>query len=78
MWNEDRAFYVRSIRVDGAEAAPETVFRWPGQFFGLRFHPNGRLLAFTGRSTYSTSSEVWVIENLREEMKLLASSARRP
>jgi Tol biopolymer transport system component len=78
VWNEDRAFYVRSIRVDGAEAAPETVFRWPGQFFGLRFHPNGRLLAFTGRSTYSTSSEVWVIENLREELKMLAPRARRP
>jgi Tol biopolymer transport system component len=74
---EDRAFFLRSVRADGAEAAPETVFRWPGQFFGLRFHPNGRLLAFTGRSTYSTSSEVWVIENLREEMKLLAPPATR-
>ena len=68
---EDRAYFLRSIRADGGRAEPQTIFRWRGQFFGLRFHPNGRLLAFTGRLNYSTSSEVWVIENLREELRML-------
>jgi len=57
---------------------PETIFRWPGQFFWLKFHPNGRLFAFTGRPDVSSSSEVWVMENLREEIKLLTTPARRP
>jgi Tol biopolymer transport system component len=68
---EDRAFFLRSVRADGGPAEPQTIFRWRGQFFGLRFHPNGRVLAFTGRPDASTSSEVWVIENLREELKML-------
>jgi len=69
---------LRSVRVDGAGASPDEIFQWTGQFFGLRFHPNGRLLAFTGRTTYSGSSEVWVIENLRDELKMLASPVKRP
>jgi len=75
---EDRAFFLRSVRADGGPAEPRTLFRWRGQFFGLRFHPNGRLLAFTGRPIASSSSEVWVIENLREELELLASRGTRP
>jgi Tol biopolymer transport system component len=71
------SFELYSVRVDEAAAPPELIYKWAGQFFGLRFHPNGRQLAFTGRATYSVSSEVWVIENLREELKLLASSAAR-
>jgi len=77
-WKEDHTFFLRSIRVDGGSAVPETVFRWPGQFFWLKFHPNGRLFAFTGRPDVSTSSEVWVMENLREEIKLLATPGKRP
>ena len=72
------SFELHSVRVDGAAASPELIYRWAGQFFGLRFHPNGRELAFSGRTTYSSSSEVWVIENLREEMKLLAPPGKRP
>jgi len=41
-------------------------------------HPNGRLLAFTGRPTVSSSSEVWVIENLRDELKVLVSPGKVP
>ena len=69
---------LRSIRPDAQGAAPETAFQWTGQFFGLRFHPNGRTLAFTGRLSYSTSSEVWVVENLREELRALTSAAKQP
>jgi hypothetical protein len=64
--------------VEAGPAEPQTLYRWRGQFFGISFHPNGRQLAFTGRPSYSTSSEVWVIENLREELKLLAPPAKRP
>jgi Tol biopolymer transport system component len=73
-WKEDRTFLLWSVRADGGPAEPKTIFSWTGQFFGLRFHPNGRVLAFSGRPSVSTSSEVWVIENLKEELKLLPPS----
>ena len=72
-WKADRKFLLWSVRADGRPEEPKTIFSWTGQFFGLRFHPNGRTLAFTGRPDVSTSSEVWVIENLKEELKLVAS-----
>ena len=72
-WREDHTFLLWSVRADGGPAAPKTIFSWEGQFFGLHFHPDGRTLAFTGRPNVSTSSEVWVIENLKEELKLVAS-----
>jgi Tol biopolymer transport system component len=71
-WKEDQTFFLRSVRADGTSADPMTVFSWTGQFFWLSFRPDGRLLAFSGRPSVSTSSEVWVVENLREELKLLA------
>jgi Tol biopolymer transport system component len=77
-WPENRVSLLRSVRADGTDAAPETIFQWTGQFFGLTFHPNGRQLAFTGRPNFSTSSEVWVIENLREELRTLAPTRKRP
>ena len=77
-WTGNLSFELRSVRVDGAAAVPDLIYKWAGQFFGLRFHPNGRLLAFTGRPNYSTSSEVWVIDNLRDELKMLASPVKRP
>ena len=77
-WKDDHTFLLQSVRIDGGPAVPETVFRWPGQFFWLKFHPSGREVAFTGRPHVSTSSEVWVMENLREEMKLLAAPGKRP
>jgi Tol biopolymer transport system component len=72
------SFELHSVRVDGSKSSPDLVYKWTGQFFGLRFHRNGRTLAFTGRLSYSTSSEVWVIENLKEELKTLAPSGKRP
>lgn len=66
------SFELHRVRVDAAKATPDLIYKWAGQFFGLRFHPNGRQLAFTGRTTFSSTSEVWVMENLREEMRLLA------
>ena len=77
-WKDDHMFFLRSVRTDGGAAVPETIFRWPGQFFWLKFHPNGRLFAFTGRPDVSSSSEVWVMENLREEIKLLTTPGKRP
>jgi len=77
-WTGSLSFELYSVRVDGATVSPELIYKWAGQFFGLRFHPNGRQLAFTGRTTFSSSSEVWVIENLRQEMNLLAPAAKRP
>jgi Tol biopolymer transport system component len=74
---EEQTMFLRSVRLDGTGAAPDTIFQWRGQFFGLRFHPNGRLLAFTGRAIPSSTSEVWVIENLREELKMLAGGKVR-
>ena len=76
-WTGNLSFELRSVRVDGAPASPDVIYKWAGQFFWLGFHPNGRLLAFTGRTTYSSSSEVWVIENLREEMKMLGGGKVR-
>jgi len=37
------------------------------------FPPEWSVLAFTGRPNVSSSSEVWVIENLKEELKLVAA-----
>jgi Tol biopolymer transport system component len=77
-WTGNLSFELYRIRVDAAKASPELIYTWAGQFFGLRFHPNGRQLAFTGRTTFSSTSEVWVMENLREELKALTSTARQP
>jgi len=77
-WKDDHTFFLRSVRVDGGPAVPQTVFQWPGQFFGLTFHPSGGQIAFTGRPEVSTTSEVWVMENLREEIRLLATPGKRP
>jgi len=75
---ESRTSFLRSVRADGGGALPEPIFRWTVVLFGPRFHPNGRLLAFTGRPNEGTSSEVWVIDNLRDELKRLAPPGRRP
>jgi Tol biopolymer transport system component len=77
-WKDDHTFFLRRVRVDGGPAVPETAFQWPGQFFWLKFDPSGRQIAFTGRPDVSTTSEVWVMENLREEIKLLATPDKRP
>jgi Tol biopolymer transport system component len=77
-WPTSLPWELYRVRVDGSNASPELIYKWIGPFFWLRFHPNGRQLAFTGRATLSSSSEVWVMENLREELKALTSTARQP
>ena len=72
------SFELRSVRIDGAPAPPDVIYKWPGQFFWPTFHPNGRQLAFTGRTTSSATSEVWVMENLRDELKLLTPPGKLP
>jgi Tol biopolymer transport system component len=75
---EDGKYYVREIRADGKGTGAETTYQRNQQFFGLTYHPSGRLVAFTARNQPSAASEVWVMENLREEMKLLAAPGKRP
>jgi Tol biopolymer transport system component len=74
---QDRTSFLRSVRADGGGAQPEPIFQWTVVLLNPRFHPNGRLLAFTGRPNEGTSSEVWVIENLREELKVLGGGKVR-
>jgi Tol biopolymer transport system component len=74
---EQKASSLRRVQAAGAGSQPETVMQFGGQLFGLSFHPDGRLLAFTGRSMdASSTSGVWVMENLREELKTLTSPAK--
>jgi len=65
---------VARVPVGGGEVS-EQNFEFSGPFFNLQFHPNGRLVAFTGRSGASTESEVWVIENIQDELKALLPSS---
>jgi len=65
---------IHKVPVEGGET-PEVSFERKNLFHGPRFHPNGRLVAFTGRNGASSGSEVWVIENLRDELELIASSS---
>lgn len=58
------------VPVDGGDVSEQQI-KFNGPFFHLQFNPNGRLVAFTGRSGASTESEVWVIENLKTELKAL-------
>jgi Tol biopolymer transport system component len=74
----DGKFYLRKIRADVANTEPETTYQLGQQFYGLSYHPDGRLVAFTACNTASANSEVWVMENLREEIKLLTTPAKRP
>ena len=75
---EGGKYYVREIRADGKETGAETTYQRSQQFFGLTYHPSGRLVAFTARNQPSAASEVWVMENLREEIKLLTTRGKRP
>ncbi len=58
-------------------AAPETVYRRNALTYGMAFHPNGRTIAFTGRVGSSNTSDAWVMENLRAELKKLAGETDR-
>ncbi len=68
---DEWSWSVQRILVAGG-AAPEIVYRRNAPTFGMAFHPNGRMFAFTGRVGSSNTSEAWVMENLREEVKKLA------
>jgi len=73
---EDMVWGMHRIPAEGGVTS-KTVMKHKGPFYGIEFHPNGRMFAFTGRSGASSDSEVWVMENLREEIKMLASGAKR-
>jgi Tol biopolymer transport system component len=65
---------VRRVSVEGGEMSEQSI-NCSGPIFYLQFHPNGKLVALTGRSGASNESEVWVIENLRDELKALLPPA---
>jgi Tol biopolymer transport system component len=65
-----RSYVITRIPVDGGEAS-EQSFESGGPAFGFQFDPSGRLVAFTGRNGLSTRSELWVIENLKDELNSL-------
>lgn len=65
-----RSYVITRIPVDGGEAS-EQSFEFGGPAFGMQFDPSGRLVAFTGRNGLSTRSELWVIENLKDELNSL-------
>ncbi len=69
---DDWSWSVQRISVDGGSSS-ETVLRRNNPSFGMAFHPNGRMFAFTGRVGSSNDSVAWVMENLFEEVELLAS-----
>jgi Tol biopolymer transport system component len=68
---------IRRVRIDGEATEPETVFQSNQALRGLRFQPSGRLLAFTGFPGSPSSSEVWTIESLREQLARLAAPPTR-
>ncbi len=64
-------------RISVASGGPaETVYRRDAATFGMAFHPNGRMFAFTGRVGSSNTSEAWVMENLLEELKRKTGSEK--
>lgn len=75
---EDGKYSVLQVRADGKGTGAVTTYQRNQQFFGLTYHPSGRLVAFTARNQPSAASEVWVMENLREEIRLLTKPGKRP
>ena len=69
---DDYSWSFQRISVAGG-AAPETVYRRNGLTYGMAFHPSGRTIAFTGRVGSSNTSDAWVMENLKDELKRLAA-----
>ena len=63
---------VYRIPADGGHAIGPTILEYSTYTYGLALHPNGRLLAFCGRNGASSAAEVWVMENLKEELAKLA------
>jgi hypothetical protein len=43
----------------------------------MAFHPGGRTIAFTVRVGSSNTSDAWVMENLKAELKKLAAERDR-
>ena len=65
---------LRLIPADGSDAS-KLVMKYTNPLYGLDFHPNGRTHTFTARNGASSDAEVWVMENLREQVMRLASKA---
>ena len=75
--NDEWSWSVQRVSVAGGGPS-ETVYRSNNPSFGMAFHLNGRMFAFTGRVGSSNASEVWVMENLREEIeKAVAGLAKK-
>jgi Tol biopolymer transport system component len=72
----DDNWSVQRISVAGG-AAPETLYRRNGLTYGMAFHPSGGMIAFTGRVGSSNTSDAWVMENLKDELKRLAAERDR-
>ena len=73
---DEYSWSFQRISVAGG-AAPETVYRRNGLTYGMAFHPNGRTIAFTGRVGSSNTSDAWVMEHLKDELKRLAAEGDR-
>jgi Tol biopolymer transport system component len=65
---DEYSWSVQQITVASGGPA-ETVYRRENPSFGMAFHPNGRMFAFTGRVGASNTSEAWIMENLLEELE---------
>jgi Tol biopolymer transport system component len=73
---EEWTWGIHRIPAEGGDTS-ETVIKLKGPIYGLRFHPNGRMLTYVGRNGASSDCEVWVMENLKDELKKLAAEAVR-
>ena len=67
---------IRQVSVAGG-AGPETLYRRNGLTYGMAVHPSGRMIAFTGRVGSSNTSDAWVMENLKDELKRLTAERDR-
>jgi Tol biopolymer transport system component len=84
-WTPDgqSILYVENDKQDGSRSfqrisvaggtAPETLYRRNGLTYGMAFHPRGRMIAFTVRVGSSNTSDAWVMENLKDELKRLTA-----
>jgi Tol biopolymer transport system component len=69
---DEHPWSLQRISVAGG-AAPETLYRRNGYTYGMAIHPSGRMIAFTGRVGSSNTSDAWVMEHLKDELKRLAA-----
>jgi Tol biopolymer transport system component len=74
---KDESWQWSVFRIPAQGAGPrELVLNYPNPAYGAELHPNGRLLAFSGRNGASSDAEIWVMENIKEELKKLAKERK--